>query len=227
MCLGMNPDILAPGERCASTSNRNFEGRQGPGGRTHLMSPIMAAAAAITGHLADARTFARADDGPIPDVVAEDADAATPAPATTSQPAEAADDGVAQSAAAPKAASVGGMPKFEVLRGVAAPLERANVDTDLIIPARFLKTIKRTGLGVSLFAALRYDADGKEKPEFVLNKDPYRKSNILIVSGGNFGCGSSREHAPWALLDFGIRCVVASSFADMYVPLTLSGMYVC
>lgn len=102
---------------------------------------------------------------------------------------------------------------------MAAPLERANIDTDLIIPARFLKTIKRTGLGVSLFASLRYNADGSEKPEFVLNQPGYRASKILVVAGGNFGCGSSREHAPWALLDFGIRAVIASSFADMCVPL--------
>jgi 3-isopropylmalate/(R)-2-methylmalate dehydratase small subunit len=91
----------------------------------------------------------------------------------------------------------------------------ANVDTDKIIPARFLKTIKRTGLGVHLFDTLRFDADGRERPDFVLNQAPYRKAEILIAHE-NFGCGSSREHAPWALLDFGIRCVIAPDFADIF-----------
>jgi 3-isopropylmalate/(R)-2-methylmalate dehydratase small subunit len=107
------------------------------------------------------------------------------------------------------------MQPFITLTGVAAPLPTANVDTDQIIPARFLKTIKRTGLGKSLFAGLRYEADGAEKPDFVLNQEPYRKAEILIAHE-NFGCGSSREHAPWALLDFGIRCVIAPSFADIF-----------
>ncbi|MBM3540839.1 MAG: 3-isopropylmalate dehydratase small subunit [Alphaproteobacteria bacterium] len=107
------------------------------------------------------------------------------------------------------------MQKFTVLTGVAAPLPMVNVDTDRIIPARFLKTIKRTGLGKSLFNDIRYEPDGKEKPDFVLNQAPYRKAQILIA-GENFGCGSSREHAPWALSDFGIRCVIAPSFADIF-----------
>jgi 3-isopropylmalate/(R)-2-methylmalate dehydratase small subunit len=107
------------------------------------------------------------------------------------------------------------MQKFTTLRGVAAPLPMINVDTDMIIPKQFLKTIKRTGLGKNLFDELRYEMDGKEKPEFVLNKPAYRKAQIL-VTGENFGCGSSREHAPWALLDFGIRCVIAASFADIF-----------
>jgi 3-isopropylmalate/(R)-2-methylmalate dehydratase small subunit len=107
------------------------------------------------------------------------------------------------------------MDKFNVLTGAAAPLNMANVDTDKIIPARFLKTIKRTGLGKDLFSNLRYNDDGSEKPDFVLNQPKYRKAEIL-VAGENFGCGSSREHAPWALLDFGIRCVIAPSFADIF-----------
>jgi 3-isopropylmalate/(R)-2-methylmalate dehydratase small subunit len=107
------------------------------------------------------------------------------------------------------------MQPFTTLTGVAAPLPAANVDTDQIIPARFLKTIKRTGLGKSLFAGLRYEADGAEKPDFVLNQESYRHAKILIAYE-NFGCGSSREHAPWALLDFGIRCVIAPSFADIF-----------
>ena len=107
------------------------------------------------------------------------------------------------------------MDKFTSLTGVAAPLPMINVDTDKIIPKQFLKTIKRTGLGKNLFDEMRYTPDGKEKPEFVLNRPPYRKASIL-VAGANFGCGSSREHAPWALLDFGIRCVIAPSFADIF-----------
>ncbi|WP_297370219.1 3-isopropylmalate dehydratase small subunit [Acidocella sp.] len=107
------------------------------------------------------------------------------------------------------------MDKFTRLTAIAAPLNVANVDTDKIIPARFLKTIKRTGLGKSLFADMRYNEDGTEKPDFVLNQEKYRKAEIL-VAGDNFGCGSSREHAPWALLDFGIRCVIAPSFADIF-----------
>lgn len=107
------------------------------------------------------------------------------------------------------------MDKFTQLTSVAAPLPMANVDTDQIIPARFLKTIRRTGLGAGLFAGHRYLEDGRENPEFVLNKPAYRNAKILVV-GDNFGCGSSREHAPWALLDFGIRCVISTSFADIF-----------
>ena len=107
------------------------------------------------------------------------------------------------------------MDRFTVLRGVAAPLNMINVDTDKIIPKNYLKTIKRTGLGKNLFAEMRYDESGREKPDFVLNQGPFRKASIL-VSGTNFGCGSSREHAPWALLDFGIKCVIAPSFADIF-----------
>jgi 3-isopropylmalate/(R)-2-methylmalate dehydratase small subunit len=107
------------------------------------------------------------------------------------------------------------MQKFTTLTGVAAPLPIRNVDTDMIIPKQFLKTILRTGLGKSLFFEMRYDQDGKEVPDFVLNKPAYRKAQIL-VTGENFGCGSSREHAPWALMDFGIRCIIAPDFADIF-----------
>ena len=107
------------------------------------------------------------------------------------------------------------MQKFKKLTSVAAPLPMINIDTDCIIPKQFLKTILRTGLGQHLLYELRYDEQGKEKPDFVLNKPAYRKAQIL-VTGENFGCGSSREHAPWALLDFGIRCVIAPSFADIF-----------
>jgi 3-isopropylmalate/(R)-2-methylmalate dehydratase small subunit len=107
------------------------------------------------------------------------------------------------------------MEKFTELTGVAAPLPMINIDTDMIIPKQFLKTITRAGLGANLFYEMRYDAEGKENPDFVLNKPPYRDAKILIA-GANFGCGSSREHAPWAILDFGIRCVIAPSFADIF-----------
>jgi 3-isopropylmalate/(R)-2-methylmalate dehydratase small subunit len=107
------------------------------------------------------------------------------------------------------------MQKFNKLTGVAAPLPLINVDTDKIIPKNYLKTIVRTGLGKALFSEIRYNEDGSEKPDFVLNKPAYRKAEIL-VAGENFGCGSSREHAPWALLDFGIKCVISTSFADIF-----------
>lgn len=221
MCLGMNPDILSPRERCASTSNRNFEGRQGALGRTHLMSPVMAAAAAIVGKLADVRKIAGSNATPVKaspktDVLTqptvedidtdEDMDRILDIP-DDSEPH--ANKGAASTASA-------GLPKFTTLKGIAAPLTKANVDTDAIIPKQFLKTIKRTGLGSALFHPLRYNEDGSENSSFILNQDPYRRSKILVVTGENFGCGSSREHAPWALLDFGIKCVIAPSYADIF-----------
>ncbi|MEO0486164.1 MAG: 3-isopropylmalate dehydratase small subunit [Pseudomonadota bacterium] len=107
------------------------------------------------------------------------------------------------------------MEKFTTLTGIAAPMPLINIDTDMILPKQFLKTIKRTGLGVSAFFEMRYDMDGNEVPDFVLNQPAYREAQIL-VAGDNFGTGSSREHAPWALLDFGIRCVISTSFADIF-----------
>src|SRR5690606_17145852 len=107
------------------------------------------------------------------------------------------------------------MDKFTTLTGGAAPMPIINVDTDMIIPKQYLKTIKRTGLGTALFSEMRYKDDGQENPDFVLNKPAYRDAKI-IVAGDNFGCGSSREHAPWALLDFGVRCVISTSFADIF-----------
>ena len=107
------------------------------------------------------------------------------------------------------------MDKFTSLSGIAAPLPMTNIDTDMIIPKQFLKTIKRTGLGKNLFDEMRYDESGNKLPDFVLNREPWTAAKIL-VTGDNFGCGSSREHAPWALLDFGIRCVIAASFADIF-----------
>ena len=218
MCLGMNPDILSPKERCASTSNRNFEGRQGAGGRTHLMSPVMAAAAAIVGKLADVRKLTEHNATP-----------SKAAPKTELSPEISdidTDDDLERLLDLPEdnqphansstASASGGQPKFTTLKGIAAPMERSNVDTDAIIPKQFLKTIKRTGLGSALFYALRFNEDGSEKPDFVLNKEPYRHAKILVVTGPNFGCGSSREHAPWALLDFGITCIIAPSYADIF-----------
>jgi len=107
------------------------------------------------------------------------------------------------------------MKKFNILKGIPANLPMINIDTDMIIPKQFLKTIKRTGLGKSLFFEMRYNEEGKKIKDFVLNKEPYNRSSILLV-GKNFGCGSSREHAPWALLDFGIKCVIGLSFADIF-----------
>lgn len=107
------------------------------------------------------------------------------------------------------------MDKFTTLTGVAAPLPITNIDTDMIIPKQYLKTIARTGLGAGLFSELRFNEDGTENPDFVLNKPAYRKAQILVAED-NFGCGSSREHAPWALLDYGIRCVISTSFADIF-----------
>jgi 3-isopropylmalate dehydratase large subunit/3-isopropylmalate dehydratase small subunit len=218
MCLGMNPDILSPRERCASTSNRNFEGRQGALGRTHLMSPVMAAAAAVVGKLADVRKLAdkkatagkaspKMDVAPaIEDVDSEDElDRIMDIPQDSQPHVNASATTVA-----------GGLPKFTTLKGIAAPMDKANVDTDAIIPKQFLKTIKRTGLGSALFHPLRYNENGSENEDFVLNQEPYRQAKILVVTGPNFGCGSSREHAPWALLDFGIKCIIAPSYADIF-----------
>lgn len=218
MCLGMNPDILSPRERCASTSNRNFEGRQGALGRTHLMSPVMAAAAAIKGKLADVReiasqnaTPAKVDQAKV-DVAphVEDLESDEDLDRIMDIPEDGETGGV--SGGAPST----GLPPFTVWKGIAAPMEKANMDTDAIIPKQFLKTIKRTGLGSALFHPLRYNEDGSENPDFILNKEPYRNAKILVVTGKNFGCGSSREHAPWAMLDFGIKCVIAPSYADIF-----------
>lgn len=222
MCLGMNPDILSPQERCASTSNRNFEGRQGAGGRTHLMSPVMAAAAAIVGKLADVRNLAEYKASPH-----IEAFKAAPEPPHVDERVSEDESDKEQIADIPKdnngphtntsaTSASGGLPSFTVLKGIAAPMDRSNVDTDAIIPKQFLKTIKRTGLGSALFHGWRYTMDGKDDPEFVLNQEPYRRAKILVCTGPNFGCGSSREHAPWALNDFGIRCIIAPSFADIF-----------
>ena len=163
MCIAMNGDQLRPGQYAVSTSNRNFEGRQGAGGRTFLASPLTAAAAAVTGRITDARELAQ---------------------------------------------GARLMEKITTItsRTVVLPVE--NVDTDQIIPARFLKATSKAGLGEKLFADWRLDGDGKAKPDFVLNR-PEAKGAAVLVAGDNFGCGSSREHAPWALYDYGFRAVVS------------------
>lgn len=228
MCLAMNDDKLKPQERCASTSNRNFEGRQGGGGRTHLVSPSMAAAAAISGALADIRKFpylGDADSDPrkieannkgsrvfsTEQYVSPGAVIDPPAPYMSEITGDA------------EVAS--GLPKFQVVKGKSAALDIQNIDTDMIIPKEFLKTIKRAGLGFAAFAELRYhNADevanlGEDvaiiNEDFILNKPEYSGTSILIA-GDNFGCGSSREHAPWSIIDMGIRCIISTSFADIF-----------
>eukprot|EP00547_Thalassionema_nitzschioides_P005120 CAMPEP_0194211932 /NCGR_PEP_ID=MMETSP0156-20130528/11318_1 /TAXON_ID=33649 /ORGANISM="Thalassionema nitzschioides, Strain L26-B" /LENGTH=801 /DNA_ID=CAMNT_0038939621 /DNA_START=74 /DNA_END=2479 /DNA_ORIENTATION=+ len=232
MCLAMNNDKLKPKERCASTSNRNFEGRQGGGGRTHLMSPTMAAAAAVSGKFADIRNFEYlGEPGTDPREIGNKqsrvfSTETLPNPGPVINPCPPylegcdAEDG-------PQGVSSAGLPKFTTLTGIAAPLDIQNVDTDMIIPKEFLKTIKRSGLGFAAFAELRYENPdevatvgeevAKDRADFVLNKDGYDKgqTSILIV-GDNFGCGSSREHAPWSINDMGIRCLIGTSFADIF-----------
>jgi len=228
MCLAMNADKLKPQERCASTSNRNFEGRQGAAGRTHLVSPEMAAAAAIAGTLTDIRRYPYlGEPGTDPrDVdtnnqgsrvfstdqyISPGAVIAPPAPYMKEKSGEG------------EVAS--GLPKFIIFKGKSAALDIQNIDTDMIIPKEFLKTIKRAGLGYAAFAELRYNNPedvatvGEEvavnNMDFVLNKPEYEGTCILIA-GDNFGCGSSREHAPWSINDMGIRCIISTSFADIF-----------
>ena len=229
MCLAMNPDKLKPEERCASTSNRNFEGRQGNGGRTHLMSPIMAAAAAVTGTLTDVRDLlgdvengsfeAPPEATPTVDAFFADATAST-GPQINADATAGGGDG--------DAAGGGGMTPFVTLTGLAAPLDIQNIDTDMIIPKEFLKTIKRSGLGFAAFAELRYvnavdvattgdPSIAEFREDFVLNRAPWKDGAAkIIIAGDNFGCGSSREHAPWSINDLGVRCIVSTSFADIF-----------
>lgn len=213
MCLAMNPDKLEPGERCASTSNRNFEGRQGSGGRTHLLSPAMAAAAAVSGYLTDVRKLPAAVIPTPKDSIFEDLIEAMEKTHPTISSS-------ASTSTSSTPSSVGSsisdpFKTFTKITGIVAAMPIQNIDTDMIIPKQFLKTIKRSGLGSAAFNDMRYDAQGKERPDFVLNQEPYRSASIL-VAGDNFGCGSSREHAPWALRDFGIRSIISTSFADIF-----------
>lgn len=245
MCLAMNADKLKPQERCASTSNRNFEGRQGNGGRTHLMSPAMAASAAVAGSLTDVRKY------PFLGEASEDPRVATTKTSSRVFSTESyASPGAIISPTPPYLENSGasatksesaGLPKFEVLKGVAAPLDIQNIDTDMIIPKEFLKTIKRSGLGFAAFAELRYENPeevatigaevAKDKASFILNQDGYSNgATKILIAGDNFGCGSSREHAPWSIKDMGIDCIISTSFADIFynncfnngmLPLTL------
>ena len=231
MCLAMNPDKLKPKERCASTSNRNFEGRQGNGGRTHLMSPAMAAVAAVSGTISDVRKFPYlGTESEDPRTIHKDVKskvftaesfvspgAVISPPAPYQQQKGGSSDG--------EGGSPAGLPKFTVLTGVAAPLDIQNIDTDMIIPKEFLKTIQRAGLGFAAFAELRYENPeevatigaevARDNADFVLNKEGYENTSILIA-GDNFGCGSSREHAPWSINDMGIRCIISTSLADIF-----------
>lgn len=239
MCLGMNPDILDPEERCASTSNRNFEGRQGARSRTHLMSPAMAAAAGVVGRFVDIREFQYQDsvDEPRISVSSNEDEALQNAvyehekeiPGSNEDASEVDDDHIRdippnehklkETQSDGDKPAPAGMDPFTCVSGIAAPLDKANVDTDAIIPKQFLKTIKRTGLSKGLFYELRFtkDAQGNDVPtDFILNQPHFNKSSILVVTGDNFGCGSSREHAPWALKDFGIRSIIAPSFGDIF-----------
>jgi len=242
----MNADKLKPQERCASTSNRNFEGRQGGGGRTHLMSPAMSAAAAVNGKIVDVRNFPYlGDPAKDPRRNTRNGESNTfrtemydnpgaiinPTPPYMSNDDEDAEDGEAAA----------GLPKFTILKGVGAPLDIQNIDTDMIIPKEFLKTIKRAGLGFAAFAELRYhnpeevatigEEVADDNLEFILNQEGYNKGiTQILVAGDNFGCGSSREHAPWSINDMGIKCIISTSFADIFysncfnngmLPLTL------
>jgi 3-isopropylmalate dehydratase len=215
MCVAMNPDTQSPGDRCASTSNRNFEDRQGERVRTHLMSPAMAAAAAVVGKLADVRKLVRLEAVPLKnqpklnieaDMAKREAQYEQNTEIVPAVPK--AHEGVGPSKSA--------KPCFTKLRGIAANMDRSNVDTDCVLAKQFCKTITKAGLGKALFHFLRTNIDGSENTSFVLNVEPYRHAKILIVTGHNFGCGSSREHAAWALLDFGITCIIAPSFADIF-----------
>ena len=199
MCLGMNPDQLSPGERCASTSNRNFEGRQGSGGRTHLVSPAMAAAAAMTGKLTDVRKYLGVDlsSGTKLKVVASAFDFLTDPVLPPPEPEKPVQSSVSKDL--PPAETPSSVAKFTVVSGIAAPLHMDNVDTDMIIPKQFLKTLKRSGLANALFYTLRKDPHTGEDTNFILNRAPYDHAKILVCTGQNFGCGSSREHAPWSL----------------------------
>lgn len=198
MCLGMNPDQLARGQRCASTSNRNFEGRQGAGGRTHLLSPAMAAAAAMTGKLTDVRKYLGGQVEPSSTGVKSISafkfldDPVLPPP----KPQQVESN---SSVKLPPSEAPSSVQKFTIVKGIAAPLHMDNVDTDMIIPKQFLKTLKRTGLANALFYALRKDPQTGHDTDFVLNRAPYNQAKILVCTGKNFGCGSSREHAPWSL----------------------------
>ncbi|KAL5508036.1 LEU1_1 [Sanghuangporus vaninii] len=220
MCLGMNPDQLKPQERCASTSNRNFEGRQGPGGRTHLLSPAMAAAAALTGHLTDVRKFLGVglnQNAPIIKELSPSTFWTDPEPTL---PEPGAESGALVSSVQPETAVLSDR-KFTTWKGIAARLDIQNVNTDVIISKQYLKISDFSLLGDALFETLRKDPVSGAPTDFILNRPPFDKAKILICTGENFGCGSSRENAPWSFKVFGIRCIIAPSFADIFRSNTL------
>ena len=216
MCPGINPDRLTIGERCASTSNRNFEGRQGPGGRTHLMSPATAATTAIRGYISDPRDYP-----PIPHARGQLEVEPSPSVEPTHQPRRQINEPRETSTnedVETHSPVASGTTEFHTLRGVAAPIHLSNVDTDMIIPGKYLAVVKKDGLGKALFTTIRYKVGtGEPISTFILNQPPWTQAKFLIVTGENFGCGSSREHAAWALKDFGIRVVLAPSFAGIFL----------
>ncbi|KAH9934365.1 aconitase [Fomitopsis serialis] len=212
LCCGL-ADTLGPEERCASTTNRNFEGRQGPRSRTHLLSPAMAAAAALAGKLIDVRRFLdhATNTGPALHLAASaDAYSKTASEEHDHDRIQPASRRRGKAARRPKdTAGTGPLSiAFKTLKGIAAPLYIPNVDTDVLIPAMFVKTLKRTGLADFLFFSLRNDTRTGTKPTST--------AKILVCDMPNFGCGSSREHAAWALKDFGILCVIAPSFGEIF-----------
>jgi 3-isopropylmalate dehydratase len=223
MCLAMNGDMLAAGERCASTTNRNFENRQGHGGRTFLVSPVMAVAAAIKGHLADVREFLNSENGSISQTcfTLDGEKVRSYGPVKEEGTSPRSPDGPIKTTVNRPLGDVkkgcAGIPKFDAVTSIAAPFDLQNVNTDLIIQVSDMKVTSALGLGPALFRPLRYDGKtGKENPDFVLNQEPYRRSQILVCTGENFGCGSSREKAVWALSGFGFRCIIAPSFASIF-----------
>ena len=230
MCLGMNPDKLLPEQRCASTSNRNFEGRQGRRGRTHLCSPQTAAASALRGALADVRTFlgstkmtTQEEVTPLASILEESQQPKTRRHRVVNKVFFTSEQTSPLTTTDDDATEFASKQLIRLENVIAAPLDLQNVDTDMIISKEYLKTIKRTGLGYAAFADLRYENPGAvargDAPvpiaDFVLNKESYANAMIL-VTGENFGCGSSREHAPWALKDAGILVMIAPSFADIF-----------
>lgn len=217
MCVGLNEDSLLPQERCATTSNRNFENRQGTAGRTHLVSPATAAATAIAGKLADPRKLITLSDAKY---TLDYLDAQPPEKPRSLQTQNDKEDlrlakghEFQQAVTLP---SVSQPKPFGGVEGVVATISLSNVDTDCLFPKQFCTTTSRSGLQDTLFYNMRWKSDGSLDGDFVLNKVPYSRANILLCKGPNFGCGSSREHAVWALRDFGIQCVLAPSFGDIF-----------
>ncbi|GJJ14510.1 hypothetical protein Clacol_008774 [Clathrus columnatus] len=222
MCCGLNQDRLKVGERCASTSNRNFEGRQGSGGRTHLLSPIMAAAAALNGRLTDVRKY-----GVLPKLPGSSSQTRQETTTSTNLTLSQRNEPVAaenvnkpstpkNQTATPETSTTKDQLKFTILRGIAAPFSLENINTDVILSVQFLTGVKRSGYGQYLFNALRFSPSTGERSDFILNRVPFNNSSIIVCTGRNFGCGSSREAAVWSLKEFGIKCIIAPSFGEIF-----------